>query len=125
MDEAIGAVLDSWRRAEERGDVAALDALASPDFEMVGPFGFVLDRTSWLDRYRSGDLTTSRVVFTADSVRRFNQTWVVIGTIEMTATHRGAPAGGRFRSTHILIGDADAALVGMHLSLRQPPGAAP
>lgn len=45
-----------WADAERRGDVEALDALLTDDFSAVGPYGFVLDKKRWLDRYVSGGL---------------------------------------------------------------------
>ena len=48
-----------WVDAELAADVQALDTLATDDFRLVGPFGFVLDKQQWLDRYRSGDLATT------------------------------------------------------------------
>ena len=46
-------------RAEVDGNVATLDALATDDFTLVGPVGFVLDKQQWLDRYRGGGLRTT------------------------------------------------------------------
>ena len=55
-----------WVDAELAADVDTLDALVTDDFRLVGPFGFVLDKQQWLDRYRSGDFTTT----TLDMARR-------------------------------------------------------
>jgi hypothetical protein len=48
-----------WGKAEIEGDVTVLDALATKNFMLVGPLGFVLDKAQWLDRYSSGDFVTS------------------------------------------------------------------
>ena len=37
-----------WAEAEQRGDVAALEAMAVGNFTLVGPLGFVLDKGQWL-----------------------------------------------------------------------------
>ena len=52
-----------WAQGELDADVAALDALATDDFTLVGPLGFVLDRQQWLDRYRRGVWRTTRSAF--------------------------------------------------------------
>ena len=44
--------------AETQADVATLDAIATEDFTLVGPAGFVLGKSQWLDRYRQGALVT-------------------------------------------------------------------
>ena len=51
----ITDLLDRWSQAELNADVAALDAWLDRDFVAGGPLGFVLNKTEWLDRHRSGD----------------------------------------------------------------------
>jgi hypothetical protein len=122
MDEAVQGVLDAWRTAEAAGDVDGLAAVAADDFTLIGPFGFLLDREAWLERYRSGDLVTTGVTYEVDDARRYGPVWLVIGTTTMTATYRGGPAGGAFRSTHVVVtDDGRARLAGLQLSLRHPP----
>jgi hypothetical protein len=52
-----------WTEAEIKADVAALDALATDDFTLVGPVGFILDKQQWLERYRQEDLVTHSLHF--------------------------------------------------------------
>jgi hypothetical protein len=35
---------NAWAAAEQAGDSATLGALTVPDFQLVGPLGFVLDK---------------------------------------------------------------------------------
>ena len=44
-----------WTEAEVDGDATTLDGLATDDFTLVGPAGFVLGKQQWLDRYRDGN----------------------------------------------------------------------
>lgn len=119
-----------WARAELARDGAALDAMADPDFLLVGPLGFVLDKAQWLDRYSSGDLVTSALLWRDTTVRVFGDTAIVVGVHDQEATFRGQPSNGQFRSTHILVGGPTGwRLVGMQLSpigapFRPPVGAA-
>src|SRR3989442_15919956 len=46
---------EEWRKAELRGDVAALDRLLAADFIGIGPRGFVLNKEAWLRPHASGD----------------------------------------------------------------------
>jgi hypothetical protein len=58
----LKGLLRAWNDAEARGDPAALDALLADDFRGDGPEGFVLEKESWLDRHRRGDLTVDSAV---------------------------------------------------------------
>jgi ketosteroid isomerase-like protein len=92
-----------WARAEVDGDVTTLDELAIEDFTLVGPFGFVLDKAQWLDRYRSGDLVTSELDWHDLRVREIGDTALVVGVHEQQASYRGTPSNGLFRSTHVWV----------------------
>ena len=45
-DQQIRELGDRWVRAEVSADVDALAELSTEDFTLVGPLGFILDRTS-------------------------------------------------------------------------------
>lgn len=96
-----------WAQAEVKGDVSTLDRMAAEDFRLVGPFGFVLDKTQWLDRYRSGDLVTTQLDWQEREVREIGDTALVIGIHVQKAAYRGTPSDGRFRSTHIWVRNGD------------------
>jgi ketosteroid isomerase-like protein len=121
----VAALGDRWVRAEIDGDTGTLDALATSDFTLVGPLGFVLDRTQWLDRYRGGDLVTTALIWHETHVRLHGDCAVVVGVHDQEAAYRGQPNNGRFRATHILIRESgDWRLAGIHLSpIAAPPGA--
>ena len=106
-----------WAQAEIAGDVSTLDGLATADFTLVGPFGFVLDKQQWLDRYRGGDLVTSELDWRDRQVREIGDTALVIGVHEQKAAYRGTPSDGLFRATHIWVRTDDGwRLAGTHLS---------
>jgi ketosteroid isomerase-like protein len=114
-----------WAEAELARDVQVMDALAHEDFILVGPLGFLLNKTQWLDRYRSGDFVTSSLDWRDTRVRVFGDCAIVVGVHDQEAAYRGQPNNGQFRATHILVRDDGAwRLVGMHLSpMAGPPGA--
>lgn len=116
-----------WVDAELRGDASTLEALSVPDFMLVGPLGFILDREQWLDRYRSGDFATSALVWDEVQVRVYGTAAVAIGRHTQQATFKGQASDGQFRATHIAVQTGDGwRLAGMQLSpigaFRPPAG---
>jgi ketosteroid isomerase-like protein len=115
----------TWVDAELAADVHTLDTLATDDFRLVGPFGFVLDKQQWLDRYRSGDFTTTTMTWHDVDVRDYGDTVITIGTQTQQAAYRGSPSNGEFRITHVFVRDHHQwYIAGMHLSPTMPAGGA-
>ena len=115
--EQIRALDERWAEAEERADVATLEALTTDDFTLVGPLGFVLDRQQWLQRYRDGDLVTRSLRWEDVEVREYGDVAVGIGRQTQEVSYRGTPADGSFRATHVAVRrDGRWLLAGMHLS---------
>jgi ketosteroid isomerase-like protein len=107
----------TWTSAEVAADVDTLDALVTDDFRLVGPFGFVLDKEQWLDRYRSGDFATTALTWHDVDAREHGDSVVTIGTQSQEATYKGTPSNGDFRITHVFVRDDDRwRIAGMHLS---------
>lgn len=124
LPDDLAQVLDRWTAAELAGDAAALDALLDAQFLFAGPYGFLLDRQQWQERFTSGDLRFTAFSFTVDApVRRFGDTAVLVGTQAQRATHRGSPVDGDFRGTLLLTSGPAWRVGGIHLSLRRPPAA--
>jgi len=122
----ILALGERWAEAEQRADTATLDKLAIADFRLVGPFGFVLDKAQWLDRYRSGALVTNSLVWDEVAVRDFGDTAIAIGRHAQRATYQGRPADGQFRVTQVFVRDGGQwELASLHLSQAAPPGPPP
>ena len=112
-----------WATAEVAGDVDVLESMVTKDFILVGPLGFLLDKTQWLDRYRSGDLVTSALDWRDTEVRVFGDCAIVVGIHNQEASYRGQANDGQFRATHILVHEGDPwRLAGIHMSqLTAPP----
>ena len=101
--DVIRAIGSTWVDAELAADVETLDALATDDFRLVGPFGFVLDKQQWLDRYRSGDFATTTLTWHDVDVRVYGDSVVTIGTQSQRGAYKGSPANGDFRITHVFV----------------------
>jgi ketosteroid isomerase-like protein len=111
-----------WAQAESAGDVHTLDELSAAEFRLVGPFGFVLDKAQWLERYSSGDLVTSSLVWDEVDVRDLGAAAIAIGRQSQQATYRDRPADGQFRVTQVFVRDNGRwLLAGLHLSHATPP----
>lgn len=106
-----------WIEAETGGDTTTLDGLATDDFTLVGPAGFVLSKQQWLDRYRHGDLRTRALQFKAAATRSYSDTAVTIGRQVQQADYRGHPVNGQFRVTRVAVRDSSGwRLAGLHIS---------
>ena len=107
----------TWVAGELEGNTEVLDALVMDDFRLVGPFGFVLDKQQWLDRYRSGDFTTRVLSWHDVETRHYGDTVVTIGMQTQEAAYKGTPSNGDFRITHVFVRDARRwKIAGMQLS---------
>ena len=119
-------VLDRWAAAELAGDAAQLGAVLHPGFLFAGPYGYLLNRTEWLSRTTPGTqyyTTTNSFAFTVDiPARVVGDTAVVVGTVAQVGTAQGEPYDGRYRVTLVLSRHWDWRIVGIHMSLREPPG---
>lgn len=118
-----------WVDAELAADLDTLYALTTDDFRLVGPFGFVLDKRQWLDRYRANDLAISALTWHDVDVREYGDSVITIGTYAQEATYKGSPSDGEFRITHVFVRDADRwKIAGMQLSpitFAPPPAPTP
>ena len=93
-DSEIQTLLDRLTHAELAGDVTALETLTTDDFALVGPLGFVLQKDEWLDRHRSGALTTEELAWHPESLRRHQSTAIAIGTQHQRSPVPGPPGRG-------------------------------
>jgi len=115
--DAIEELETAWSQAEMAGDTGTLEAISTSDFVLVGPFGFVLDKQQWLERYRSGALLTGSLLLEDPAIRVYGEAAVTIARHLQRASYKGQPADGQFRTTHIDVRvDGRWLLAGIHLS---------
>lgn len=112
-----------WAAAELASDADALGALLGDDFLLVGPLGFMLDKTQYLGSRRSGDLKHEALTWEDVRVRVYGDTAVAVGSQTQKSAYQGRDASGRFRVTQIAVRRGDTwILVGLHYSpIAQPP----
>jgi ketosteroid isomerase-like protein len=115
-----------WANAERAGDADALEPLLADDFLLVGPLGFMLDKTPYLGSRRSGDLRHESLAWEDIRVRAYDNAAVTVGSLTQRSTYQGRDASGRFRVTQVAVRDSDRwTIVGLHYSpIAQPPESA-
>jgi uncharacterized protein (TIGR02246 family) len=128
QDNATNQILQlgqRWAAAELASDTNALASLLADDFLLVGPLGFMLDKTQYLGSRRSGDLKHASLTWEDVRVRTYGDAAVAVGTQTQRSTHQGRDASGRFRVTQVAVRrDARWILAGLHYSpIAQPPAA--
>jgi ketosteroid isomerase-like protein len=116
-----------WADAERAGDADALEPLLARDFLLVGPLGFMLDKTQYLGSRRSADLRHESLVWADVSVRAYDNAALAVGSVVQRSTYQGRDASGRFRVTQVAVRYGDRwTIVGLHYSpIAQPPESAP
>ena len=112
-----------WAAAERAGDADALEPLLTDDFLLVGPLGFMLDKTQYLGSRRSADLRHESLAWEDVRVRGYGDAAVAVGSQTQRTTFQGRDASGRFRVTQVAIRKEDRwILAGLHYSpIAQPP----
>ncbi len=122
VDTQVRELGRTWATAELAGDADTLDTLLADDFLAVGPRGYVLTKTQWTDRYRSGDLVHNTFSWDEVGIRDYGDAVVAVGVQDQDSAHQGHPAGGRFRVTQTLVRrDGAWRIAALHLSPIVPP----
>lgn len=116
MPEHIHAFLSKWTAAERAGDAEELATLLTDNFSGVGPLGFVLPRTAWLDRYRQG-LTYEQFSFEEIQIRLYGDVAVVTARNSARGTYQGQPLPEALRATLVVASSSEAVrLAAIHMS---------
>jgi hypothetical protein len=96
--------------------------MVTDDFQLVGPFGFVLDKAEWLDRYSSGDFSTTALSWHDVDVRVCGDAAITVGTQTQEPAYQGTPSNGDFRVSHVFVRrGGDWAMANIQLSLVTRP----
>ncbi len=119
MTTDTDTLIAGFAAAQRASDPAALDELLGDDFVLVGPLGFVLDREQWLEQWRAGNLSFTRLEIEDVRSRAYGDVTVAVGVQDQEGSYRDQPADGRFRITLILSSER---VVGAHLSPIAAPG---
>jgi hypothetical protein len=108
-----------------QGDSGALAQLATDDFKLVGPLGFVVPKAQWLEQFDAQTLQIESLDWDELDVRTcaYRMVAIAIGRLTQTATYAQTLAGGQFRVTVIALRDGPRwRLAGAHYSRIADPG---
>jgi ketosteroid isomerase-like protein len=89
MEEAISQIQKRFDEAELKGDKEELRKLISDDFLSIGPKGFVLDKSQWIDRhdqFKYHQLKTEEI-----DIRMHGPTAIVRNIQRNKAEYKGHP----------------------------------
>ncbi len=113
-DDDIAAFLTDWTTAETGRDVETLDRQLAPDFTGIGPLGFTLTKTNWLDRHATGALTYNTFRLEELHLRAYGDTAVVTAHQITEGTYQGHPLPGQLRVTEVPRGSRTRAPIGSY-----------
>jgi ketosteroid isomerase-like protein len=103
MDDQVTKLVQEWAGAEVRCDAAALDRMLADDFIGIGPFGFMLTKEQWLERYRSGDLRNESITVDEVTVRGYGEMALIVGRQTQRTFYQDRDASGQFRTTLVCV----------------------
>jgi len=116
MSDHIHAFLSQWTNAERAGEAETLATLLTDDFTGVGPLGFVLPRSAWLDRYRQG-LAYEQFSLEEIQIRLYGEHAVVTARNNACGTYQGQPLPEALRATLVIAPNSGAVrLAAIHMS---------
>lgn len=122
MDQQLRRLVEDWAAAELHGDTAFLEQTLADDFIAVGPRGFLLTKSDWLDRHQSRALRYQSFTLDDAQTRTYGDTALLIGRQSQTGTYQDHDIQGQFRATLVWTRQQGSwRLAGLHLSQIAPP----
>jgi ketosteroid isomerase-like protein len=100
VDREIRELATRWAMAEVDSDIKTLDRLLADEFCGIGPFGFVLDKPAWLDRF-AGGLHNEDLKFADLQIRNHGDSVIVVGVLDQQATFNDSDSSGQYRVSFV------------------------
>ncbi|WP_232661632.1 nuclear transport factor 2 family protein [Pseudonocardia sp. TRM90224] len=101
-EQEITELLEAWAAAEVAGDPVAMGELVTDRFTAVGPLGFTLSKSDWVERHATGALKYETFGVDETTTRFSGDTAVVIGRINAVGAFRGNPVPAAVRATAVI-----------------------
>jgi len=121
----IQEFIDTWATAERDADATTTDRLLTDDFVGVGPVGFELPKTAWLQRQTSGSLHYEHLSLDEVATRDYGSSAITTARWNAKGTAQGHPIPEATRVTLVTVDeDGERRLAGLHFSfIAGTPGA--
>ena len=121
----VRQLLRRWTDAERDGDRDGLGGLLTEDFVGIGPVGFMLPKSAWLDRF-GPELRYDRLELDEITSRDYGATSVVIARQHATGEARGNPLPADTRVSFVVVPAADGRqqIAGIQYSFMAAPAGA-
>jgi len=103
IEQRVKDVAQSWSQAELQGDTRFLEDTLTADFVGVGPRGFMLTKTDWLQRITSGSLKYLGFQWDEVSVRVYEDSALVIGRSTQKLKYQDQMMENALRTTLALV----------------------
>jgi hypothetical protein len=118
-------MLRRWTDAERDGDRDGLDGLLTADFVGIGPVGYLLPKSAWLDRL-GPDLRYDHLELDEITSRDYGETSVVVARQHATGDARGNPLPADTRVSFVVVPAADGRpqIAGIQYSFMAAPAGA-
>jgi Domain of unknown function (DUF4440) len=101
MDETIRDLQRQLNQALLDGDSGALDTLVSDDCRIIGPKGFFIPKSEWIDVHKSGDYRQIQLDTLDEQIQAYGDAAVIWGLQRSKCSYRGEAIDGEFRVTHM------------------------
>ena len=121
----VRQLLRRWTDAERDGDRDGLGGLLTEDFVGIGPVGFMLPKSAWLDRF-GPELRYDRLELDEITSRDYGATSVVVARQHATGEARGNPLPADTRVSFVVVPAADGRqqIAGIQYSFMAAPAGA-
>jgi hypothetical protein len=94
-----------WSDAEVRGDRNSLDTMLTDQFVGVGPRGFLLSKSEWLERHASGDLKYRSIDVDEIEVHPYGDAALVTSVQSQDGSYKSHDIQGSFRTSQLMVRD--------------------
>ncbi len=114
MNEALLQMQEQFNKAERQSDAAATAVLLDVHFKAIGPKGFVLDKSAWVDRLNK--FKYQNFVVSDIDITTYQNVGIVRSIQKSVATYNGELVKTKLRASHVWVAGASWKLASIQFS---------